>query len=50
MFRHRRAAYGDTSVYAAGSATIPFGEQDPRIHQIWLEAIAGRGVTPRMPG
>jgi len=50
MFRHRRAAYGDTSVYAAGSATIPFTEQDPRIHQIWLEAIAGKGVTPRMPG
>ena len=40
---HRRAAYGDTSVYAAGSATIPFAEQDPRIHTMWLEAIAGKG-------
>jgi mannose-6-phosphate isomerase-like protein (cupin superfamily) len=47
MFRHRRAAYGDASVYAAGSATIPFPEQDPRIHKQWLEAIAGKGVTPR---
>ena len=47
-FRYRRAAYGDTSVYAAGSATIPFAEQDPRIHQQWLEAIKAKGVTPRM--
>lgn len=46
IFRHRRAAYGDTSVYAAGSATIPFTEQDPRIHAMWLEAIAGKGVKP----
>jgi mannose-6-phosphate isomerase-like protein (cupin superfamily) len=50
IFRHRRAAYGDTSVYAAGSATIPFAEQDPRIHKMWLDAIAGKGVPPRMPG
>jgi mannose-6-phosphate isomerase-like protein (cupin superfamily) len=50
IFRHRRAAYGDTSVYAAGSATIPFAEQDPRIHKMWLEAIAGKGVTPRTAG
>jgi mannose-6-phosphate isomerase-like protein (cupin superfamily) len=50
MFRHRRAAYGDSSVYAAGSATIPFAEQDPRIHKMWLETIAAKGVTPRMPG
>ena len=49
IFRHRRAAYGDTKVYAAGSATIPFAEQDPGIHQQWLEAIAGKGVQPRMP-
>ena len=49
-FRYRRAAYGDTSVYAAGSARISFAEQDPRIHKGWLEAIAGKGVTPRMPG
>lgn len=48
LFRHRRAAYGDTGVYAAGSATIAFAEQDPRIHKQWLETIAGRGVTPRM--
>jgi len=48
IFRHRRAAYGDTSVYAAGSATIPLAEQDPRIHVMWLDAIAGKGVTPRM--
>ena len=49
-FRYRRAAYGDTTVYAAGSATIPFAEQDPRMHKMWVEAIAGKGVTPRMPG
>jgi hypothetical protein len=48
-FRYRRAAYGDTSVYAAGNATIPYAEQDPRIHKIWLEAVAGKGVTPGMP-
>jgi mannose-6-phosphate isomerase-like protein (cupin superfamily) len=48
VFRHRRAAYGDTSVYAAGRASIPFAEQDPRIHKLWLDAIAGKGVTPRM--
>jgi mannose-6-phosphate isomerase-like protein (cupin superfamily) len=48
LFRHRRAAYGDTQVYAAGHATIPFAEQDPRIHPMWLQAIAGKGVTPRM--
>lgn len=48
IFRHRRAAYGDTSVYAAGSAAISFAGQDPRIHKMWLEAIAGKGVTPRM--
>jgi hypothetical protein len=49
-FRYRKAAYGDTSVYAAGSATIPFAGQDPRIHGWWLEAIAAKGVTPRMQG
>jgi hypothetical protein len=48
IFRHRRAAYGDTKVYAAGSATVPFAEQDPRIHRMWLETIEGKGVTPRM--
>lgn len=48
IFRHRRAAYGDTAVYAAGSAIIPFAEQDPRIHKEWLEVIAAKGVTPRM--
>jgi mannose-6-phosphate isomerase-like protein (cupin superfamily) len=49
-FRYRRAAYGDASVYAAGAATIPFAERDPRIHQMWVEAVAAKGVTPRMPG
>jgi mannose-6-phosphate isomerase-like protein (cupin superfamily) len=49
-FRYRRAAYGDSSVYAAGSATIPFAEQDPRIHRMWLETLTAKGVTPRMPG
>ena len=49
MFRHRRAAYGDKEVYAAGSATVPYAEQDPRVHRMWLDAIAGKGVTPRMP-
>ena len=47
-FRYRRAAYGDRSVYAAGSATIPFAAQDPRIHKQWLEAIVPKGVTPQM--
>jgi hypothetical protein len=49
MFRQRRAAYGDSAVYASGSATISFSEQDPCIHKMWLDAIAGKGVTPRMP-
>jgi mannose-6-phosphate isomerase-like protein (cupin superfamily) len=49
MFRHRRAAYGDTTVYAAGSASIAYAEQDARIHQMWLQAVAGKGVTPRVP-
>lgn len=48
IFRHRRAAYGDATVYAAGSATIPFTEQDPRIHAMWLEAIAGKGIASAM--
>jgi hypothetical protein len=48
MFRHRRAAYGDARVYAAGNATIPLAEQDPRIHSQWLKAIAARGVDSRM--
>jgi len=47
-FRYRRAAYGDTAVYAAGRATIPLDEQDPRIHKMWLETIAAKGVAPRM--
>jgi mannose-6-phosphate isomerase-like protein (cupin superfamily) len=49
-FRYRRAAYGNGTVYAAGNATIPFAEQDPRIHAMWLEAIAGKGVTPKIKG
>lgn len=48
VFRHRRAAYGDTGVYAAGAATIPLTAQDPRIHALWLETIAVKGITPRM--
>jgi mannose-6-phosphate isomerase-like protein (cupin superfamily) len=49
MFRSRRAAYGDDRVYASGSAEIAYAGQDPRIHKIWLEAIARKGVTSRMP-
>jgi mannose-6-phosphate isomerase-like protein (cupin superfamily) len=49
MFRSRRAAYGDDQVYASGSAEIAYADQDPRIHELWLEAIAGKGVTSRMP-
>lgn len=49
MLRSRRASYGDTSVYAAGSATIAYAAQDPRIHRMWLDAIAGKGVTPQRP-
>jgi hypothetical protein len=48
MFRHRRAAYGDAAVYAAGNATIPLAQQDPQIHALWLKTIAGKGVTSRM--
>lgn len=48
IFRHRRAAYGDSAVYAAGSAIIPFAEQDPRIHRMWLETIAAKSVKSRM--
>jgi mannose-6-phosphate isomerase-like protein (cupin superfamily) len=48
MFRSRRAAYGDSEVYASGSAEIPYAAQDPRIHAIWLKAIAREGVTPGM--
>jgi hypothetical protein len=47
-FRYRKAAYGNTSVYAAGNASIPFAQQDSRIHRLWLDAIAGKGVIPRM--
>jgi hypothetical protein len=49
-FRYRKAAYGDATVYAAGSATIPFDRQDPRIHKEWLEAITAKGVPPRAQG
>lgn len=49
MFRHRRATYGDKSVYAAGNATIAYAGQDARIHQMWLRTVAGKGVTPRVP-
>jgi mannose-6-phosphate isomerase-like protein (cupin superfamily) len=49
MFRSRRAAYGDKNVYASGSAEIAYADQDPRIHRMWLDAVAGKGVTPRMP-
>jgi mannose-6-phosphate isomerase-like protein (cupin superfamily) len=31
LFRSRRAAYGDRSVYAAGSAEIAIADEDPRI-------------------
>jgi mannose-6-phosphate isomerase-like protein (cupin superfamily) len=48
MFRSRRAAYGDRQVYASGSAEIPYAEQDPRIHKLWRQAIADKGVTSRM--
>ncbi|HZS64077.1 MAG TPA: cupin domain-containing protein [Xanthobacteraceae bacterium] len=49
MFRHRRAAYGDKTVYAAGNATISYAQQDPRIHELWLKTVAGKGVTARVP-
>jgi mannose-6-phosphate isomerase-like protein (cupin superfamily) len=49
MFRSRRAAYSDKEVYASGSAEIPYADQDPRIHSIWLDALAAKGVTSRMP-
>jgi hypothetical protein len=49
MFRHRRAAYGDATVYAAGNAAIPYARQDPRVHALWLKTIAGKGITPRVP-
>lgn len=39
MFRSRRYTYGDTSVYASGSAEIPTGEEDPLILVMWRNAI-----------
>ncbi len=48
MFRSRRAAYGDKTVYASGSAEIAYADQDPRIHALWMDAIAKNGVAPRM--
>ena len=47
-FRYRRAVYGDTSVYAAGNATIPLAEQDPRIHRTWADALKAKGLAPKM--
>ena len=44
-FRYRRAAYGDTSVYAAGSATNALKDQDPRIHRIWLDTAVESGTA-----
>ncbi len=38
MFRPRRKAYGDTSVYAAGDATIEPRDQSPAIETMWREA------------
>ncbi len=49
MLRSRRAAYGDTTVYAAGNAIIPYAEQDPRIHKIWLPPLAGQGGAAPLP-
>ncbi len=40
MFRSRRHAYGDASVYASGSAEIAAGQEDPRILAMWRDAIS----------
>jgi hypothetical protein len=48
MFRSRRAAYGDKTVYASGSAAIAYAEEDPRIHSLWQNVIAAKGVKSQM--
>jgi hypothetical protein len=30
-----------------GGDQIEYEDQDPRIHQIWLEEMRKRGITPR---
>lgn len=50
MFRSRRAAYGDKTVYAAGSATIPLTEQDPRIDALWQDTLQKNGVQLKPHG
>ena len=42
MFRPRRRAYGDTSVYAAGAATIEVADQNPVIETMWRDEMARR--------
>ena len=42
MFRPRRKAYGDASVYAAGSATIDTSEQSPLVERLWRESMSPR--------
>ncbi len=39
MFRPRRKAYGDESVYAAGSAAIEIAEQSPDVEKLWRAKI-----------
>jgi hypothetical protein len=41
LFRSRRAAYGDRSVYAAGNAEIARDQEDPRIAAAFAEACRG---------
>ena len=48
MFRPRKRAYGDTSVYASGRAEIDYLNEPFEVRQDWLETLAKAGVTSRM--
>lgn len=46
MFRHRRADYGDESVFAAGRDIIPYARQDTGIRRAWENALKEKGIKP----
>ena len=41
LFRSRRAAYGDRTVYASGAAELPHEGEDPRIQAQFAAACRG---------
>ena len=42
--------HGSTRSIKDGGGQIEYEDQDPRIHQIWLEEMRKAGVTPRFEG